>query len=125
MKVYEYSKTVGETTRHAHIASTKQSINIYMETMFKDPVTNEVAPYCFMQADRMLRNNGFEPIADAKNDASTLQYVQFNVWYYDFMFNEKRVRTFSRIEDANSYIECLVSGTFKNKYRFISMESVY
>lgn len=51
-----------------------------------------------------------------------LTYVQFNVWYYDFEYNDKRVRTFSRIEDATQFVTSLVDDS---KHRFIELESVY
>lgn len=51
-----------------------------------------------------------------------LSYIQFNVWYYDFEYNDKRVRTFSRIENATQFVTSLVNDS---KHRFIELESVY
>lgn len=51
-----------------------------------------------------------------------LSYIQFNVWYYDFEYNDKRVRTFSRIENATQFVTSLVDDS---KHRFIELESVY
>ena len=66
--------------------------------------------------------HGFEPVGESVSDSRALTYVQFNVWYYDFEYNDKRVRTFSRVEDATQFISALVNDY---KYRFINMESVY
>mgnify|MGYP006907839468 CR=1 FL=1 len=60
--------------------------------------------------------------AKAISDSKSLTYVQFNVWYYDFEYNDKRVKTFSRVEDATQFICALVNDY---KYRFINVESVY
>lgn len=51
-----------------------------------------------------------------------LNYIQFNVWYYDFEYNGKRVRTFSRIENATQFVTSIVDDS---KHRFIELESVY
>lgn len=74
------------------------------------------------QADRIIRNHGFEPIDEVVSDSRGLTYTQFNVWYYDFKYNDKRVRTFSRIEDATQFVTSLVDDS---KHRFIELESVY
>lgn len=67
-------------------------------------------------------SNGIEPIDKSVSDSKSLTYTQFNVWYYDFKYNDKRVRTFSRIEDATQFITYLVNDL---NYRFIEVESVY
>lgn len=61
-------------------------------------------------------HHGFLPVDKG------LSYIQFNVWYYDFEYNDKRVRTFSRIENATQYVTSLVDDS---KHRFIELESVY
>lgn len=52
-------------------------------------------------------------------------YKQFNVWYYDFAYNEKRCRVFSRIEDALQFAQNLVDNHPSHQYRFLKLESVY
>lgn len=118
MKIYEYSKKASNGIHHAHICANSNAISVYIETSFD---TFEFDADTVKQADRIIRNHGFELIGETVSD-SGLTYVQFNVWYYDFEYNDKRVRTFSRIEDATQFVTSLVDGS---KHRFIELESVY
>lgn len=52
-------------------------------------------------------------------------YKQFNVWYYDFAYNDKRCRVFSRIEDALQFAQNLVNDQFPHQSRFLKLESIY
>lgn len=52
-------------------------------------------------------------------------FKQFNVWYYDFKHNDKRVKTCTGIEDALAYVDILVNDCEKLNVRFLSLESVY
>lgn len=113
MKVYEYSKKASNGIRHAHICKNSNAISVYLET--------NCDVYEF-DADRIIRNHGFKPIGESVSNSKGLTYVQFNVWYYDFEYNDKRVRTFSRIEDATQFVTSLVDDS---KHRFIELESVY
>lgn len=119
MKVYEYSKHTSNGMRYAHICTNAKGISVYMETSL-DVI--EFDADTIMQADRIIRNHGFESIEESVSDSKGLTYVQFNVWYYDFEYNDKRVRTFSRIEDATQFVTSLVDDS---KHRFIELESVY
>lgn len=118
MKVYEYSKKASNGIRHAHICENSKAISVYIETSLD---TFEFDADTVKQADRIIKNHGFEPIGESVSNSGLL-YVQFNVWYYDFEYNDKRVRTFSRIEDATQFVTSLVDGS---KHRFIELESVY
>lgn len=51
-------------------------------------------------------------------------YKQFDVRYFDFTYNEERVRTFSEISDAMEFMEWIVLCR-ADKMRFIALESVY
>ena len=119
MRVYEYSKEASNGIRHAHICANSKAISVYIETNLD---TFEFDADTLQQADRIIRNHGFEPIDESVSDSRGLTYTQFNVWYYDFKYNDKRVRTFSRIEDATQFITYLVDDL---NYRFIEVESVY
>lgn len=119
MKVYEYSKKASNGIRHAHICANAKAISVYIETCLD---IFEFDADTLAQADRIVRNHGFKPIGESASDSHGLSYVQFNVWYYDFEYNDKRVRTFSRVEDATQFISALVNDC---KHRFINMESVY
>lgn len=119
MKVYEYSKNASNGIHHAHICANEKAISVYMETNLD---VFEFDADTIKQADRIIRNHGFEPIGETVSNSKGLTYVQFNVWYYDFEYNDKRVRTFSRIEDATQFVTSLVDGS---KHRFIELESVY
>lgn len=119
MKVYEYSKKSGDKIYHAHICANSRAISVFLETIFD---TFEFDADTLKQADRIIRNHGFEPIGESVSNSRGLTYVQFNVWYYDFEYNNKRVRTFSRIEDAIQFVTSLVDDS---KHRFIDLESVY
>lgn len=118
MKVYEYSKKASNGIRHAHICENSKAISVYLETNYD---IYEFDADTILQADRIIRNHGFEPIGESVSNSGLL-YVQFNVWYYDFEYNDKRVRTFSRIEDATQFVTSLVDDS---KHRFIELESVY
>lgn len=118
MKVYEYSKKASNGIRHAHICANSKAISVYLETNCD---VYEFDADTILQADRIIRNHGFEPIGESVSNSGLL-YVQFNVWYYDFEYNDKRVKTFSRIEDATQFVTSLVDDS---KYRFIELESVY
>lgn len=109
MKAYEYSDGI----HHAHICANAKAISVYMETSFDADTIK--------QADRIIRNHGFLPV-DEPTGVKELSYIQFNVWYYDFEYNDKRVRTFSRIENATQFVTSLVNDS---KHRFIELESVY
>lgn len=61
-------------------------------------------------------------IGESVSDSKGLTYVQLNVWYYDFEHNDKRIRTFSRIEDATQFVNSLVNDS---KHRFIELEYIY
>lgn len=50
-------------------------------------------------------------------------YKQFDVRYFDFTYNEERVRTFSQISDAMEFMEWIVLCRV-GKMRFIALESV-
>lgn len=52
-------------------------------------------------------------------------FKQFNVWYYDFNYNDKRVKTCTRIEDALAFARMLVRDREELHVRFLSLESVY
>lgn len=52
-------------------------------------------------------------------------YKQFNVWYYDFVYTDKRCRVFSRIEDALQFAQNLVDDRFPHQSRFLKLESIY
>lgn len=119
MKVYEYSKNASNGIHYAHICTNAKTISVYMETSFD---VFEFDADTIKQADRIIRNHGFEPIGESVSDSKGLTYVQFNVWYYDFEYNDKRVRTFSRIEDATQFVTSLVDDS---KHRFIELKSVY
>lgn len=119
MKIYEYSKKASNGIRYAHICANSKAISVYIETSFD---TFEFDADTVKQADRIIRNHGFELIGETVSDSKGLTYAQFNVWYYDFEYNDKRVRTFSRIEDATQFVTSLVDGS---KHRFIELESVY
>lgn len=119
MTVYEYSKKAGNGIHHAHICANAKAISVYMETSFD---VFEFDADTIKQADRIIRNHGFEPIGENVSDSKGLKYVQFNVWYYDFEYNDKRVKTFSHVNDATQFICALVNDY---KYRFINVESVY
>jgi hypothetical protein len=114
MKVYEYSKHTSNGMHYAHICANAKTISVYMETSLDADTIK--------QADRIIRNHGFEPIGESVSDSKGLTYVQFNVWYYDFEYNDKRVKTFTCIEDATQFICALINDY---KYRFINLESVY
>lgn len=119
MKVYEYSKKASNGIRHAHICVDAKTISVFMET-YRD--IYEFDADTLKQADRIIRNHGFEPVDESVSDSKELTYVQFNVWYYDFEYNDKRVKTFSRIENATQFVTSLVDDS---KHRFIELESVY
>lgn len=119
MKVYEYSRKTDNKIHHAHICANAKAISVYMETSFD---VFEFDADTIKQADGIIRNHGFKPIGESVSDSRALSYAQFNVWYYDFECNDKRVKTFSRIEDATQFICALVNDY---KYRFIEMESIY
>lgn len=119
MKVYEYSKKTSNGIHHAHICANTKAISVYMETSLD---VFEFDADTIKQADRIIRNHGFKPVGESVSDSRALSYTQFNVWYYDFEYNDKRVKTFSRVEDATQFICALVNDC---KYRFINIESVY
>lgn len=119
MKIYEYSKKARNGIRHAHICENAKAISVYLETNYD---VYEFDADTILQADRFIRNHGFEPIGESISNSKRLIYVQFNVWYYDFKYNDKRVRTFSRLEDATQFVNLLIDDS---KYRFIELESVY
>lgn len=119
MKVYEYSKKSGDKIYHAHICVNSKAISVFLETCLD---VFEFDADTIKQADRIVRNHGFEPIGESISNSKGLTYVQFNVWYYNFEYNDKRVRTFSRIEDATQFVTSLVDDS---KHRFIELESVY
>ena len=118
MKVYEYSKNASNGIHHAHICANAKAISVYMETNLD---VFEFDADTIAQADRIIRNHGFLPV-DEPTGAKGLSYIQFNVWYYDFEYNDKRVRTFSKIENATQFVTSLVDDS---KHRFIELESVY
>lgn len=118
MKVYEYSKKASNGIHHAHICANAKAISVYMETSLD---VFEFDADTIKQADRIIRNHGFLPVDEPTGDKG-LRYIQFNVWYYDFKYNDKRVRTFSRIENATQFVTSLVNDS---KHRFIELESVY
>lgn len=118
MKAYEYSKVTSNGIRHAHICANAKAISVYMETNLD---VYEFDADTITQADRIIRNHGFLPVEEPTG-VKGLSYIQFNVWYYDFEYNDKRVRTFSRIENATQFVTSLVDDS---KHRFIEMESVY
>lgn len=119
MNVYEYSKHTSNGMRYAHICANAKAISVYMETSFD---VFEFDADTIKQADRIIRNHGFEIIGESVSDSKGLTYVQFNVWYYDFEYNDKRIKTFTCIEDATQFIYALINDC---KYRFINLESVY
>lgn len=119
MKIYEYSKKSGDNIYHAHICTSSKAISFSIETIFS---TLEFEADTIEMADRIIRNHGFELIGKSVSDSNGLTYVQFNVWYYDFEYNEKRVKTFSQIENATQFVTSIVDDS---KRRFIELESVY
>lgn len=118
MKAYEYSKVASNGIRHAHICANAKAISVYIETSLD---VFEFDADTIAQADRIIRNHGFLPV-DEPTEVKGLSYIQFNVSYYDFEYNDKRVRTFSRIENATQFVTSLVDDS---KHRFIELESVY
>lgn len=52
-------------------------------------------------------------------------FKQFNVRYYDFTYNDKRVKTCTSIEDALAFVRMLVRDREELHVRFLSLESVY
>lgn len=52
-------------------------------------------------------------------------FKQFNIWYYDFNQDNKRVRTCTRLEDALAFARMLVRDREELNVRFLSLESVY
>lgn len=50
-------------------------------------------------------------------------FKQFNIWYYDY--NDKRVKTCTRLEDALAFARMLVRDREELHVRFLSLESVY
>lgn len=52
------------------------------------------------------------------------EYKQFDVRYFDFAYNDERVRTFSELSDAMEYMEWIVLCRV-GQMRFIALESVY
>lgn len=52
-------------------------------------------------------------------------FKQFNIWYYDFTYNKKCVKTCTRIEDALAFTLMLVRDHEELHVRFLSLESVY
>lgn len=52
-------------------------------------------------------------------------FKQFNVWYYDFNCNDRRVKTCTRLEDALAFARMLVRDCEELHVRFLSLESVY
>ena len=52
-------------------------------------------------------------------------FKQFNIWYYDFNYNDRRVRTCTRLEDALAFARMLVRDREELNVRFLSLESVY
>lgn len=52
-------------------------------------------------------------------------FKQFNIWYYDFNYNDKRVKTCTRLEDALAFARTLVRDRETLNVRFLSLESVY
>lgn len=52
-------------------------------------------------------------------------FKQFNIWYYDFTCNDRRVKTCTRIEDALAFVRMLVCDREDLHVRFLSLESVY
>lgn len=118
MKAYEYSKVTNNGIRHARICENANAISVYMETILD---VYKFDADTIAQADRIIRNHGFLPVEEPTR-VKGLSYIQFNVWYYDFEYNDKRVRTFSRIENATQFVTSLVDDS---KHRFIELESVY
>lgn len=51
-------------------------------------------------------------------------YKQFDVRYFDFAYNDERVRTFSELSDAMEFMEWIVLCR-ERQMRFIALESVY
>lgn len=51
-------------------------------------------------------------------------YKQFDVRYFDFTYNDERVRTFSELSDAMEFMEWIVLCRV-GQMRFIALESVY
>lgn len=60
-----------------------------------------------------------------KGSFKMTDFKQFNVWYYDFTYNDTRVKTCTRIEDALAFTRMLVLDREKLHVRFLSLESVY
>lgn len=52
-------------------------------------------------------------------------FKQFNVWYYDFNCNGKRVKVCTRHEDALAFARMLIRDREELNVRFLSLESVY
>lgn len=52
-------------------------------------------------------------------------FKQFNVWYYDFNYKGKRLKTCTRLEDALTFARMLVRNREILNVRFLSLESVY
>lgn len=52
-------------------------------------------------------------------------FKQFNIWYYDFNCNGRRVETCTRLEDALAFARMLVRDRETLNVRFLSLEGVY
>ena len=51
-------------------------------------------------------------------------YKQFDVRYFDFTYNDERVRTFAKLSEAMEFMEWIVLCR-ENQMRLIALESVY
>lgn len=51
-------------------------------------------------------------------------YKQFDIRYFDFTYNNERVRTFTELSDAMEFMEWIVLCR-EHQMRFIALESVY
>lgn len=60
-----------------------------------------------------------------KGSIQMTDFKQFNIWYYDFNYNDKRVKTCTRLEDALAFARMLVRDREELHVRFLSLESVY
>lgn len=61
---------------------------------------------------------------EAERSFKMTTYKQFDVRYFDFAYNNERVRTFTDLSDAMEFMEWIVLCR-ANQMRFIALESVY
>lgn len=61
---------------------------------------------------------------EAERRKCVTTYKQFDVRYFDFTYNNERVRTFTDLSDAMEFMEWIVLCR-EHQMRFIALKSVY